>query len=839
MTSFIDYRKQYPDLFKKPHVSRSVVKSLNQLKCKPQEAISAGYIKVSDEIKNGPLVLPSYWVSKDNWIEFQKELNQFKISTTVSKKSKIKSFLVEYFDKFGIDIPVEDVEQYLGNENFLDLQAETATDYIQKAYQSKLNERLTSFFLSKKTYLEVDGWKLEADTPNIFIWLFNNSIEEKIAELLALKEKEIEQLFLKWNESRPAWFSVKALKSWVGSHLKTPQSTPKHPLMTHTMYGLLLKKNKYYFPQIEKNLVVSCHERICNIAWLYEDVEKLANDKNVVIAKAAQEELASLVEYLVNSESSEFLSTLNISAEKWKELIWFAIKKVCTNKFSPEDQKKLIELEIKSYIQTVSNEICAQKCKQELPANLRDYYPLAKSLNREIVFITGPTNSGKTYNAVQEMARSSSGAYLGPLRLLALEIRDTLIQGGVKTSLVTGEQVELEPGANHVASTIEMLNYAKPVDVVIIDEAQLIGDNQRGSAWLHAVLGAPAKKLFIIGSPESKNAILNLLSTTKEKIEIVEKQRLTNLKIQSKPTSFGAIPPQSAIIAFSRKEVLAIAQKLKDMGKKVSVVYGPLPAEVRRKQSELFSTGQTDLIVATDAVGMGLNLPIKGVYFTTGEKWNGKEIEPVDPHLVWQIAGRAGRFGHFEEGQVGALDAQTLAYVKQCMATRPDMVEEKYYCNLTFPIAEKISEHLDTKSLEHILRFYQKYMKLDDNIEAIVTEEQFELAKIVDKYSALSITEKLLLSNAPAVNGKYPDAYYERFVKHISENKEFPTQAYIRELEQHSMLQDLENRIKSLNLYAWMHYRFEHIFLHMDKIRKTINETNEEISKRLLSRKTK
>lgn len=353
------------------------------------------------------------------------------------------------------------------------------------------------------------------------------------------------------------------------------------------------------------------------------------------------------------------------------------------------------------------------------------------------------------------------------------------------------------------------------------------------------MLGAPAKKLFIIGSPESKNAILNLLSTTKEKIEIVEKQRLTNLKIQSKPTSFGAIPPQSAIIAFSRKEVLAIAQKLKDMGKKVSVVYGPLPAEVRRKQSELFSTGQTDLIVATDAVGMGLNLPIKGVYFTTGDKWNGKEIEPVDPHLVWQIAGRAGRFGHFEEGQVGALDAQTLAYVKQCMATRPDMVEEKYYCNLTFPIAEKISEHLDTKSLEHILRFYQKYMKLDDNIEAIVTEEQFELAKIVDKYSALSITEKLLLSNAPAVNGKYPDAYYERFVKHISENKEFPTQAYIRELEQHSMLQDLENRIKSLNLYAWMHYRFEHIFLHMDKIRKTINETNEEISKRLLSRKTK
>lgn len=839
MTSFIDYRKQYPNLFKKPHLSRSVVKSLTQLKCKPEQASAGGYIKVAESIKNGPLLLPSYWVSTELWSEFEKEISLFKKEGLIKIKHQVQALLSDYAEKYGLTVTHEEIKDYAESPHFIENSSDTAIEYIQKCYQLALGTRLTSFFLSKKTYFEVDGWKLESDTSNVIHWLLQGIIVEKTQELLSEKEKEVTSSFEKWNETRPPWFGVKALKSWVIAHLKTPNTTPKHPLMTHTMYGLLLKKNKYYFPQLEKNLVVSCHERICNYAWLYDDVEKLATDKNSIIAKAAEEELQSLVSSLISSESDKFLSALNITQTQWKSLIWSSIKKICTNKFSPEDQRGLIEAEIKGHIQTISNEICAEKCKKELPANLRDYYPLAKNLKREIIFITGPTNSGKTYNAVQEMSRASSGAYLGPLRLLALEIRDTLTQGGVKTSLVTGEQVELQEGANHVASTIEMLNYTKPVDVIIIDEAQLIGDNQRGSAWLHAVLGAPAKKLYIIGSPESKNAILTLLKATGEKIEIVEKQRLTNLKIQSKAVPFSAIPPQSAIIAFSRKEVLSIAQKLKDMGKKVSVVYGPLPAEVRRKQSELFCSGQTELIVATDAVGMGLNLPIKGVYFTTGQKWNGKEIEPVDPHLVWQIAGRAGRFGHFEEGQVGAIDAQTLTYVKQCMATRPDMVAEKYFCNLTFPIAEKIAEHLDTTSLEHILRFYQKYMKLDENIEAIVTEEQFELAKIVDKYSALSITEKLLLSNAPAVNGKYPDEYYERFVKNISQNVEFPTQSYIKELEQRGTLQDLENRIKSLNLYAWMHYRFEHIFLHMDKVRKSINDTNDEISKRLSLRKTK
>jgi ATP-dependent RNA helicase SUPV3L1/SUV3 len=254
-----------------------------------------------------------------------------------------------------------------------------------------------------------------------------------------------------------------------------------------------------------------------------------------------------------------------------------------------------------------------------------------------LTLVIGPTNSGKTHEALERFRNTNSGSYLAPLRLLALEVRDSLTEQGLPVSLVTGELLEIVPDARHCSSTIEMLNFSQQVDMAIIDEVQMIADPQRGSAWLQAVIGAPAKEVWMLGSPEAERTVLSLANYLNEPIEIIHTERLAPLEVSDRTFPLDQIPKQAALIAFSRQDVLSLAGELREKhGRSPAVIYGALSPEVRREQARRFRDGLADCVVATDAIGMGLNLPITTIVFSTSRKYNGVcESDSGQGWAVW------------------------------------------------------------------------------------------------------------------------------------------------------------------------------------------------------------
>ena len=284
-------------------------------------------------------------------------------------------------------------------------------------------------------------------------------------------------------------------------------------------------------------------------------------------------------------------------------------------------------------------------------------FTLARSLARTITVSSGPPNSGKTYQSFLKLAAAASGAYLAPLRLLAVEARDTLLTMGTRANLLTGEDFEAIEGAALTCSTIEMLDQSRPVDMIVIDEAQCLFDPARGWAWTQAILAAPAKELHIICAPYAIEAVSQLLAITGEAFTVVNYERKGDLQLLAQPISVADLQPGDAIVSFSRMDVLTTRDKvMKDTGSAVAVVYGSLPSEVRRREAGRFASGAAPLLSATDAIGQGLNLPIRRVLFTALHKFNGDAVVPLPATEIHQIAGRAGRFGYHETGLVGVLE---------------------------------------------------------------------------------------------------------------------------------------------------------------------------------------
>ena len=274
---------------------------------------------------------------------------------------------------------------------------------------------------------------------------------------------------------------------------------------------------------------------------------------------------------------------------------------------------------------------------------------------QRIVAHLGPTNSGKTYAALRILAAARSGSYGGPLRLMAQEVHEGLAAelGADVTGLRTGEE-RINPEAPFVACTTELL---VPRDVVVIDEVHWLADRERGSAWTRALLTLPCQELHLVGSAD----ILPALRSAFQTLEVRAYERLAPLTFIG-PVPMAAIVPGTAVIAFSRKAVLALARELsrKHPGR-VGVLYGAMPAAERRRQAERFRRGEYDVLCATDVLGHGLNLPIRTILFAESRKWNGTERVDIEPWEVAQIAGRAGRFGMHDAGEVGTLTGHRWA----------------------------------------------------------------------------------------------------------------------------------------------------------------------------------
>jgi ATP-dependent RNA helicase SUPV3L1/SUV3 len=452
-----------------------------------------------------------------------------------------------------------------------------------------------------------------------------------------------------------------------------------------------------------------------------------------------------------------------------------------------------------------------------LPTRLDGFYPKAREMKRRLTLVVGPTNSGKTYQALERLRQAESGVYLGPLRLLALEVRDRLLELGLLTSLVTGELIEEIEGARFISATVEMIDFDREVEVVVIDEVQMVGDEERGSAWLQAILGAPAREVWMLGAPESRAAVLALAEWMGERVEVIELERLSPLEVLSAPTKLSELPPGSAVVAFSRSQVIDIAGELRERFRRSpALVYGALSPEVRREQARQFRDGEADVLVCTDAVGLGLNLPIRAMFFSTGTKFNGREEIPVPRDLVWQIAGRAGRYGVSESGKVGALSGETLSFIRRSMSRRPDAVPVHFRYEANWIIVEALARFLGTDRLADILFYFWRELALERSreFEPVVPPSQVGLAWRVDHHQ-LDLRVKLMLSRAPVPmvrDEAVPE--FEQFVAAVA-REEAVLLSSTPMLQARLQLNDhehAEQAVKLLTLYCWLHYRLPTLF---------------------------
>ncbi|MCH9276626.1 hypothetical protein JS533_010155 [Bifidobacterium amazonense] len=270
---------------------------------------------------------------------------------------------------------------------------------------------------------------------------------------------------------------------------------------------------------------------------------------------------------------------------------------------------------------------------------------------RHFVLHVGPTNSGKTHDALQALMDFGSGIYLAPLRLLALETGERLRSAGFACDIITGEERSLERGARYSSRTIEMVDLDHPYACAVIDEAQMVADSKRGGAWTRAILGIDAAEVHVCMAPEAVDIVTTLIALCGDDMHIVRHERMTPLSVEPEPLD-GDCKPGDALIAFDRQDVLVRAANIEERGIPTAVVYGALPWPARRAEAERFASGEAKVLVATDAVGMGLNLPIRRVVFTSVSKYDGRRERMLTALEVRQIAGRAGRLGLFDHGYV-------------------------------------------------------------------------------------------------------------------------------------------------------------------------------------------
>ena len=436
--------------------------------------------------------------------------------------------------------------------------------------------------------------------------------------------------------------------------------------------------------------------------------------------------------------------------------------------------------------------------------NFNQIWDNFKNNNQEYTFIIGPTNSGKTYHALQELSQTKDGVYLAPLRLLAWEIYETLnIQYYKPTSLKTGEEEFYCNGQEVVSSTIEMFDRQKSYDLVVIDEFQMAAEKERGWAWTQALLNAKSKKVIIIGSENIKQFLVDLFTNLGKPYNLIETQRKTDLVPYPKKSPFiTAVPKHSIIIAFSRNKVLEIDKKLSDAGRKSSVIYGALPPEVRRKQAEDFITGKTEICVATDAIAMGLNLPCEYIWFSATEKFNGISLAELSETEVKQIAGRAGRFGMFPKGYYGGIDFVKTMDVKELYQEDPNIISQV----VISPTVEDI-EGIETGNnyISDKLNVWATNYPIPEKLRNLFLKCKidFDLAQILDKrFNQLSISDKFTFIKVPI---KKDTTYWFNCVSAIYKNLTIPLpDKNPTNIESGKDLSDAEALMGNLDIYGYI-----------------------------------
>ena len=280
--------------------------------------------------------------------------------------------------------------------------------------------------------------------------------------------------------------------------------------------------------------------------------------------------------------------------------------------------------------------------------------------------VLGPTNTGKTFLAIETMLSFDSGMIGFPLRLLAREVYDKIIKkiDSQKVALITGEEKIIPPDAKYFLCTVESMPIDKNLDFVAIDEIQMCADHERGHIFTDRLLNLRGEKLtMFMGS----NTVKNIIAKLDEDTQFINRERLSKLSYTGHK-KISRIDRKSVIIAFSTEEVYAIAELIRRQKGGAAIVMGSLSPKTRNSQVELYQSGDVDFLVATDAIGMGINMDLDSVYFSNLKKFDGKKLRRLNISEIGQIAGRAGRYlndGNFGiTGECGEFTAEDIDLIE-------------------------------------------------------------------------------------------------------------------------------------------------------------------------------
>ncbi|CAO2654763.1 Nn.00g114960.m01.CDS01 [Neocucurbitaria sp. VM-36] len=528
---------------------------------------------------------------------------------------------------------------------------------------------------------------------------------------------------------------------------------------------------------------------------------------------------------------------------------------------------------------------------QKEVADLRypaEWYPATREIPRTVHLHVGPTNSGKTYHALKRLEEAETGIYLGPLRLLAHEVYTRLNAKGKACGLVTGEEQRMPQGdpARMYSCTVEMAPLNTPFDVAVIDEIQMISHQDRGWAWTQAFLGLQAKEIHLCGEARTVPLMRELCALVGDKVHVHEYERLTPLQVQPRSLKgkLSSLEKGDCIVAFTILGIHALRREIeKNTGKKCAIVYGSLPPETRAQQARLFNDPDNDydFLVASDAIGMGLNLAIKRVIFESTIKSNGVNYVPLQISEVKQIAGRAGRYKTAHQavshdsaentvpdtaidpaigldskkpeqepeqqtiGWVTTLDQVDHGHLKLGMSREPEPIKSAGL----FPpslIVERFANYFPPGTpFSYIMLRLHEISELHPRFHLCALKDQLAIADNIHTIKNLSIQDRIMICAAP-INMR--DSGEREFLRALAECIADGQSGDLLDLKSlpldimdkppsgdRSYLYQLEQLHKMLVCYLWLSYRFPNVFttralanytkkLVEDQIEKTLTE---------------
>ncbi|PVU87359.1 hypothetical protein BB560_006503 [Smittium megazygosporum] len=473
--------------------------------------------------------------------------------------------------------------------------------------------------------------------------------------------------------------------------------------------------------------------------------------------------------------------------------------------------------------------------------NVHLVYLNARAMRRKIIMHVGPTNSGKTYSALKRLEESFNGIYCSPLRLLAHEIYNKMLSIGRPCRLITGED-RREPDEHEnldeiprdsknnkintiLSCTIEMVNCSSLFEVGVIDEIQMIQDSQRGWAWTNALLGIRAKELHLCGEETAIPIVQKLLSLTGDSIEIRRYDRLNELTVEETGLDgdWSKVKEGDCVVTFSRKNIFKVAKEIElASGMKCALIYGQLPPENRIIQANLFNDPNSEykVLVASDAIGMGINLKIKRIIFESVYKFDGRLERRLTLSQIKQISGRAGRYGISKVlGLVTTFNNSHLDTVKEALDMKAGAIQRAGI----FPSGRqiyKLAHAFPNASFSQIVYSIIDTYSPSDLYFLSNTSHLIQLSKHLDQFK-LPKSSYYTMMCAPInhrndfvlkMAGYFANSINNSTPLDICEIIEVP-KGSIRTFE---TLLLVESMHRSLILFIWLHYYYPSIFWNLE-----------------------